>query len=209
MSRTSNLLDVLFHPDKAFQEIGENENHFFPRAVLILIGTSIFYPSIDLFSVGFDWLVESEIDEILTEFVLGSVLVSFVTGMLFASFTFFIGKKLGGKGSFKGVFSSICYSSFPFVIIGLIFVIPIALLVFFLEDDFITMGLFWFAGYGEFFILIWAFVLLLMAIKISHKLTWGKTIGSTIIGALITTIPYLAMLSILQPDYFQRLFWYF
>lgn len=206
--RSKILVDVITHPDKAFREIGENGEFFFPIAVLILIGTSIFYPSIDLLSVGFDWLAESEIDEILTEFVLGSVLVSLITGIMFASFTFFIGKKLGGKGSFKGVFSSISYALFPFVIIGLIFITPVGLLVFFLEDDFITNGLFWFAEYGEFFILIWALILLIMAIRISHELTWGKTIVSVILGGVATTIPYLALISILQPNYFQRLFWY-
>jgi len=120
----------------------------------------------------------------------------FFFGIGFAALVYWFGKKLGGQGSFKGVFSSLCYSSLPIAIVGVLVLLPLGIFGGrFLYDSDTLFSPFFVAtilvGVAS---TIWGLVLSILAIMKSHQLGIGKSIGVGFLAAIVILVLALPIL---------------
>ena len=196
-SRAGILNEIIFSPKKAFSEIGSNGKKFFPIAFVILLITSISTP------VAIYFLEASNVQFYVGEqlplgfvSIFFEIEVGFFLSVFSAAAIYEIGKRFGGKGTFKGVFSSICYSSLPITIIFGLIALTMILFTYnsgseaFLGDEF-------FLGFSIFAVslmtimfasLVWSIILGIMALMKSHELSFGKSMGVLILVAIITIL---------------------
>jgi len=202
-SRAGILKEILFSPEKAFSEIGSNGKKYFPIAFIILLGTAVSTPFLGylLEASNFQYYVEEELPLDFTS-TFFEIEFGFFFGLGFAALVYFFGKKLGGQGTFKGVFSSICYSTLPIVILEGLMAITMALLVYesgseaFLDSNsfliFSTLSMAFMTI--MFASVIWGIILSVIAVMKSHQLRFGKSIGVLILAAIVILVIALPVL---------------
>ncbi|MCV0412932.1 YIP1 family protein [Nitrosarchaeum sp.] len=189
--------DVIISPQKAFVEIGNNGKKYFPFAFVILLGTVISSPILSYYvnsQIYFHFVEETlpfDFSSIFFEIELG-----FLYGIGFTYLAYTIGKKIGGQGSFKGVFSSLCFAALPITIVGFFILLSLG---------FVSLSNFKHGGAFSLYylmiivIVIWGFVLGLFAIIKSHQLSFLKAILTMLTSGVIIiaiSIPILFLIEL-------------
>ncbi len=191
------LKEVVISPKRAFNEITDNGKKFLPAAFVILLISAISNPVLSYLieASNFFYYVEEPLD---LEFasVFYEIEIGFFLGVFSAAVIYEIGKRIGGHGDFKGVFSCICYSSLPVAIIGSLISIFVIFLTYqsgsklFLDDNdilgFSILTILLMAIMGA--SLVWSFILSVIALRTSHQISLGKTMGVLILVFIITAI---------------------
>ena len=185
---------ILAHPKIIFKKIvEENPDHYVWRLAIFIsflpVLNPVYYiPLIKLFSTPTALLVGFILFPIL------SLLVFFINSWI----VFYIGKLLGGKGTYKELRAAYAWS-YPPIIIGIIFMllgkVNVWISIFGGHPENITFSPSPTTPLGQFFEIlffffsIWGFVLGLLNIAQSHKISiWGSINIFLIISALTTML---------------------
>lgn len=188
--------EIIISPNKAFDEISNNGKKYFPFAFVILLISVISDPiwSYLIEASNFFYYVEEPLAFDFAS-IFYEIEVGFFLGVFSAAAIYEIGRRLGGQGTFRGVFSCICYSSLPVAIIGGLISISVVVLIshsgneLFLDDSIL--------GFSILTILlvviliaslVWSLILGIIALRKSHQISLGKTIGVFILVLIITII---------------------
>ena len=161
--------DVLFHPTSAFKEMNQKNNVFMSGAGVL------FLASAGLFSEGFFEGLGAMAGEIA---VIGLVL--------------YVGRGLGGKGNFSGIFSTFQYAGIPgLVASGLFLFLPDRLLDNAIElqpEELSTvltvLGI-------AFILIIWTIILSIIAIRETHQFGSGRAFGVLVLSSIIFLIVFI------------------
>ena len=186
--------EIIISPNKAFDEISNNGKKYFTFAFVILLISVISDPiwSYLIEASNFFYYVEEPLAFDFAS-IFYEIEVGFFLGVFSAAAIYEIGRRLGGQGTFRGVFSCICYSSLPVAIIGGLISISVVVLIshsgneLFLDDSIL--------GFSILTILlvviliaslVWSLILGIIALRKSHQISLGKTIGVFILVLIIT-----------------------
>lgn len=191
------LKEIIISPNKAFDEISNNGKKYFPLAFVILLISAISDPiwSYLIDASNFFYYVEEPLDfEFVSVFY--DIQIGFFLGVFSAAAIYEIGRRLGGQGTFRGVFSCICYSSLPIAIIGSLISLSVIILISYFGNEVFTDD-FGILGFSILTVLltvvfvgslVWSIILGIIALRKSHQISLGKTIGVFILVLIITII---------------------
>jgi hypothetical protein len=167
--RITIVKDVIIHPSSAFKEIADQSKFF------ISGGIALFLISAGLFSEG---LFEG----------LGAM----VADIAIIGLALFVGRGLGGNGSFSQVFSTLQYAGIPSLIAsGLFLLLPDTFYENILDLQPQEIGVFVTILVVAVILIIWSLILSIIAIRESHQFGSGKAFGTLIISTIIFIIVWI------------------
>jgi len=167
--RITIVKDVLFHPTSAFREINQQSKFYISGGIVL------FLASAGLFSEGF---LEG----------LGSMAMDItIIGLVL-----YIGRGLGGKGNFSGIFSTLQYAGIPTLIAsGLLLLLPDTFYENIMNLQPQEIGLFVGVLGIAIILFIWSFILSIIAVREAHQFGTGRAFGTLILSGIIFIIVFI------------------
>ena len=205
--RLNTIFGMLKSPNQSLHEICNNEDQYLVSSVIILIFASVFsinmangplddtIPSVSQFGIWFS-------DEPI--YWISDGLLGLLGSIILIAIIFVMGKKFGGIGNFKKIFTVISHASLP-VVIGSVVIFAMFFVLSSTMSDSIdeTDSEFQYFGMVSYFgvlvpLAIWSLIISIKALKIANGFGTGKAFGILLLATVISYVVWIP-LNWLQP----------
>ena len=193
MQRFYTVLGILKSPNQSLRKICDNEDKYMVSSVILLILASVF--SIDMASGPLDENITSVkqfgvwVSDDPVYWIISSVF-GLLGGIALIAIIFMIGKKLGGIGSFKKIFTVMSHATLPVIIGGIIISAIFFVLSSTVSDNideadpkFQHFGLVSYLGVMV-PLSIWSLIISIKALKIANGFGTGRAFGIILLASL-------------------------